>query len=95
MSKTELSAIPVALVEFEMPWCSPCKTQSAILDSLKAKYPVEVKRIDCFSEDDFVQGLGILSCPTTILYKYGKEICRFWGLTQEEKIIPRLETALI
>lgn len=72
----------VTLVDFDAPWCGPCRTQKPIIAALKKNYrgKAAVKRINIDENQDIAMHLGIQSIPTIILYKDGREMDRFIGV---------------
>jgi len=78
----------VTLVDFDAPWCAPCRNQQPIIDTVEKKYRgrAAVKKIDIDDNRDIALHLGIQSIPTIIIYKEGKEMNRFIGLQTEERL---------
>jgi thioredoxin 1 len=78
----------VTLVDFDAPWCAPCRAQKPILDTVKKKYrgKAAVKKIDIDDNRDIALHLGIQSIPTIIIFKEGKEMNRFIGLQTAEML---------
>lgn len=72
----------VTLVDFDAPWCAPCRAQRPIIDALKKNYQgkVAVRKINIDDNRDIALHLGIQSIPTIILFKEGRERDRFVGL---------------
>jgi len=72
----------VTLVDFDAPWCVPCRAQQPIIDALKKHYQgkAAIKKIDIDENQDIALHLGIQSIPTIILFKEGREVNRFIGL---------------
>lgn len=83
----------VTLVDFDAPWCAPCRDQKPIIDTVKKKYrgKAAVKKIDIDENRDIALHLGIQSIPTIIIFKEGKEMNRFIGLQTEEMLIRALK----
>jgi thioredoxin 1 len=72
----------VTLVDFDAPWCGPCRTQKPIIDALKKNYrgKATVQKINIDENQDIAMHLGVQSIPTIILYKDGREMDRFIGV---------------
>ena len=86
----------VALVDFNAPWCAPCRTQSPIIEKLAEKFQgqANISAIDIDQNRETALKLGIHSIPTLILFKEGREIQRFIGLQSEESLTRALENVL-
>ena len=78
----------VTLVDFDAPWCKPCRAQKPIIEVLKRdlKGKVAVKHINIDENRDIALHLGIQSIPTVILFKEGRERNRFVGLQNAETL---------
>ena len=71
----------VALVDFESPWCSPCRDQKPIIDTLARRFKGEARIIELNIDDhrQFAIQLGITSIPTLIIFKNGRVVERCVG----------------
>lgn len=77
--------LPV-LVDFWAEWCGPCKMAGPVLDELSEVYKDKLLIVKLNVDQNPVnsQKYGIMSIPTTILFKNGKEIDRQVGFSGKE-----------
>jgi thioredoxin 1 len=87
-AKVEKSGLPVIL-DFNAEWCVPCKRMAPILEKLALDWTGKAVfyQIDADVNTDLVMKFGIMSIPTVILMKAGKEIQRTTGLQNREKLV--------
>ncbi len=86
----------VSLIDFNAPWCGPCKAQKPILANLADKYKgrVTVAELDVDENRETAMQLGIASIPTLILYKESVEVARFVGLQTMDALSTVIENVL-
>ncbi len=76
-----LKAATPVLVDFYAQWCPPCKLAAPVLDELADEYKgkVDVFKLDTDENREAAAQYGIMSIPTVILFKNGKEVERKIG----------------
>lgn len=69
------------LVDFFADWCGPCKAAAPIIDELSETYAgkVTIGKIDVDANQQTAAQYGVMSIPTVILFKDGKEMERKIG----------------
>jgi len=87
------NSLPV-LVDFYADWCGPCKMAEPILEELSTAYAGKVALVKLnVDENQITSGkFGVMSIPTTILFKDGSEVGRqvgFGGKQTFEDLIKR------
>lgn len=75
----------VTLMDFNAPWCAPCRSQEPILETLAQNFEGKamVASMNVDENRDVAARLGIMSIPTLVIFKDSKEIQRFVGLQPE------------
>ncbi|MEG2924631.1 MAG: thioredoxin, partial [Oscillospiraceae bacterium] len=73
-------------------WCGPCRmlapTVAQIAEENEGK--VKVCKVDIDKEPKLAERYGVMSIPTVITFKNGKEAARSVGLVPKEKLTSML-----
>ena len=74
------------LVDFFAVWCGPCKMAEPIIEELADKYKEQavVAKLNVDEEPQIAQRYGVMSIPTVIMFKDGKEVDRQVGFIGRE-----------
>lgn len=74
------SKLPV-LVDFYAEWCGPCKMAGPVLDELadEGKDKYQIVKVNVDENQDLAGQYGVMSIPTVVLFKDGKEFDRQIG----------------
>lgn len=82
----------LVLVDFYADWCGPCKMMAPVVDKIGENYAGKAKviKVNVDNSTDVAARFGIMSIPTFILFKNGKEVKKIIGGVPQEM----LETAI-
>lgn len=91
-----VAQLPVAMVDFWASWCGPCKMIGPSIEHLSQTYDqrVFVGKVNVDEEVEAAARFGVMSIPTVIFFKDGKEVDRIVGAYPEEAYVNKLETLL-
>ena len=78
------------LIDFWATWCGPCMRQGPVVEEL-AQEGYSVGKVDVDQEPGLEQQFKIMSIPTLLIFKDGKEVQRFIGLTPKDTLRKFLE----
>jgi thioredoxin 1 len=94
--KINISGQGVALVDFDVSWCAPCRIQEIIIASLARRFSgrAAILILDLDHNSQLAGIKQIKNVPTLILFKERKEVTRFIGLQSEETLSRAIEDAL-
>jgi len=86
----------VCLIDFNAPWCGPCRAQEPIIKKLAEDYSGRVTVAEMNIDDNQATAvrLGIQSIPTISVFKNGAEVERFVGLQTSETLVTAIENNL-
>ena len=81
-----VEAAPLAMVDFWADWCGPCKMLTPTVEALAEQYGdrVVTGKVNVDEEPELARRFGIMSIPTVVFLKNGKEIERKVGVLPPE-----------
>ena len=77
------------LIDFFATWCGPCKMVSPIVDQIaEENADIKVCKINIDEQSELASAFGVMSIPTLVALKDGKEITRTVGAVPKSNISP-------
>ena len=91
-----MDAAPLAMVDFWASWCGPCKMLSPTVEALAEQYEGKalVCKVNVDEEPDLARRFGVMSIPTVVFLKNGREFDRKVGLMPAEAFTQVLDKNL-
>lgn len=83
----------VFLVDFWAVWCGPCRMAGPVIDELAEEYKDKalVGKVNVDEEQELAANFGVMSIPTVIVFKDGKEVERVTGFVGKEGYQAKLD----
>ena len=80
------------LLDFWATWCGPCRMIAPLMEQVsQERADVMVGKVDVDSEPGLAAQFGIISIPTLVVLKGGKETARLVGYRPKEEILALLD----
>ncbi|MBN2298172.1 MAG: thioredoxin family protein [Deltaproteobacteria bacterium] len=84
-----------AMLSFSSPWCAACRKVHSHLDTLEQLYTaVSFGTIDISTSPSTPAELQVLSIPTVIFFRHGKELNRLSGNISEADLRKELDNLI-
>ena len=82
----KIPAAPIAMVDFWATWCGPCRMLAPVIEELGEKYEGKalIAKVDVDAEPALAARFGVMSIPTVVILKDGREVGRKVGLMPAE-----------
>lgn len=80
---TEIINSQDVLIDFYADWCGPCQMLAPLLEEIDT---IDILKVNVDEFKDIAASLGIMSIPTLILFRSGKEIKRKIGFKNLDEI---------
>ena len=75
------------VIDFSAGWCSPCKALSPVFGQLSDEINnADFYQVDVDAETELAKKFDIMSVPTIIIIKGGKEVSRINGFSGKESL---------
>ena len=83
------------LVDFWAAWCPPCRAMHPVLQELANERPgIAFFSLDADSNQQTVIQHGVLSMPTFLVFRDGREVLRLVGARPKARLAAELDEAL-
>jgi thioredoxin 1 len=83
------------LVDFTAAWCPPCRVMKPVLADLAAdRDDLRIVQLDVDADQRTAAEYGVLSMPTFILFRDGREVKRLIGARPRRRLEAELAEAL-
>lgn len=94
--KEVLQARMPVLLDFWASWCGPCRMMSPVVDDIAESMNTSIKvgKINIDECPDLAQKYNVMSIPTFVVIKNGKEAARTVGVQSREDLVSHLEKVL-
>lgn len=81
LNEEVLETKTLVFVDFWAPWCGPCLVAAPVIEQLAKEYEGKLKvgKLNVDKNPKTAQKYGILSIPTVIMFRDGKEVVRKIG----------------
>lgn len=91
-----ISQNPVVVVDFWATWCGPCKMIAPTIEALAEQYDGKavVAKVDVDQAGTVAQQFGIMSIPTIVILKDGKEVDRKVGVLPQASLAAAIDAQL-
>ena len=87
--KEVLNSEKPVLVDFYADWCGPCNMMAPIIEELASDLQgkARVGKINVDENQNLAMEYNVMSIPTLIIFKEGKEVKRMVGVRSKEELI--------
>ena len=91
-----VDAAPLAMVDFWASWCGPCKMLSPVVEAIAEEYADKalVGKVNVDEQPELARRFGVMSIPTVVFLKNGREFDRKVGVMPAETFTEVLDANL-
>lgn len=91
--KEILESKGAALVDFWAEWCGPCIAMKPVMEELAKDFEskARVAKVNVDENQELASEYGVMSIPTLVFFKGGKEVDRLTGSQPKDKLVKKLE----
>ena len=80
---SDLVSSGVHIVDFYADWCGPCKMLGSVLEQLEN---VSIIKVNTDTYPELARNFGVMSIPTIVFFKDGKEVRKEIGFKPKEEL---------
>jgi len=86
----------VVLIDFYADWCMPCLMMAPVIEDIARKFKGKIKfgKVNIEDNQELAQKFRIVSLPTFMLFKDGKQVDQFVGSRPIEDFEEKLKNLL-
>ncbi|CDZ80431.1 Thioredoxin [Candidatus Rubidus massiliensis] len=86
----------VSFIDFYADWCGPCRMIAPIIEQLSQHLhgKAKVAKVDIETAQNVASSYQIVSIPTIIIFKDGKEVDRIVGVRTFDDFLGRVQAAI-
>ena len=83
----------IVLVDFWASWCAPCNIIAPVIEEIAKEYKDKIKvgKLNVDSNQMTAADFGIVSIPTLLLFKEGREEARIVGAVPKDRIREKID----
>jgi thioredoxin 1 len=77
-----------SVIDFWADWCSPCKMMAPVFDEVAKKFKGKIGfgKVNIDDNSKLAEKFGVMSIPTLVFFKDGKEVSRNSGFIDSESL---------
>lgn len=94
-TKVIKASLPV-VVDFYAEWCGPCRAAAPVIEELAKEYQEKlvIAQVDVDANSELAGKYRVMSIPTVIFFKNGKETDRLIGFGGKDKYVEAIQRNL-